>query len=599
MNQPSDEIKDRLDIVDVVQDYIQLKKAGANYKACCPFHNEKTPSFMVSQDKQIWHCFGCGKGGDIFSFVQEMEGVDFVEALKSLAQKAGIQLKKQNPQLLQQKEKLADILELAAEFFHTALLRSKAGETARKYLTERGIKDETVSEFKLGYTPDLWDALLNFLTKRHFTVQDMLSAGLIIKRESREGYYDRFRHRLMFPISDVSGKVVGFGGRVMPGEKEKEMAKYINTPQTQKYDKSRILYGLDKAKTEIRQNDMAVVVEGYMDVISSHQAGIKNVVASSGTALTQDQINLIKRYTANLVLAFDMDVAGDTAAKRGIDLALASEMNVKIARLPQGMDPDDAVRSDVKIWQEAIENAQNVMDYYFDSTLQKLDLKKVEDKKQATAILIPVISKIYNDVEKAHYIQKLATTLNIEERVLYDVMKKFQSGKPKILEKSQDKSTKENIDSREALSMQLLSYLFNFPEMIANKLDKLNPEFLHHKYQNLYNILYTYYNNKGKEFDYSEFTGTIRKEDPETADIADVVELYLQKDNLISEIGQKEASSDIDWIINTLKQKFLKDKLANLQIKLQVAENNNNKKELEKLSAEFNQLFEQLSKLNL
>lgn len=602
MNQPSDEIKDRLDIVDVVQDYIQLKKSGANFKACCPFHNEKTPSFMVSQDKQIWHCFGCSKGGDIFSFVQEMEGVEFVDALKSLAQKAGIELKRQDPKLSSQKSRLEDILELGAEFFHKSLLQSKAGEAARGYLKERQVEGSTITEFKLGYTPDLWDTLINFMSKKGFQIKDLLEAGLIIKREGREGYYDRFRHRLMFPIADVNSKIVGFGGRVMPGDNEKETAKYINSPQTQQYDKSRILYGLDKAKMEIRKQDLAVIVEGYMDVIASHQAGVKNVVASSGTALTTAQVNLIKRYTQNVVLAFDMDVAGDTAAKRGIDVAIENGMNVKIAQLPEGLDPDDAVQKDIKIWQEAIKNAQSIMDYYFVSAMKGLDFKKVDDKKIAVAVLIPQIAKIYNDVEKAHYIQKLAGTLNVEERILYDLMSKSQTQKSYrgAQVKSEDKpNNKKNVDSGASLSLQLLSYLFNFPEYIGNKINDINAEIVHSDYQDLYNILQSYYNTKEKEFDYSEFVNTISKEDQKVAKQAAVVELYLQKDNLVSEIGEKDVLNDINKIITNLKQKFLKDKMAKLHHAMKLAENNNNKEELEKLSAEFDKLSQRLSKLNL
>ncbi len=603
MNQPSDEIKERLDIVDVVQEYIQLKKVGNNYKANCPFHSEKTPSFMVSQEKQIWHCFGCGKGGDVFSFVQEMEGVEFVDALRSLAQKAGIRLKKQDPKVLTQKANLENILELTAEFFHQALLRSQAGAPARDYLKERQIKSSTISQFKLGYTPNLWDALSNFLRKKGFQEKDMLEAGLIIKREGRTGYYDRFRHRLMFPIADASGRIVGFGGRVMPGDNEKEAAKYINSPQTQYYDKSKILYGLNQAKAEIRRQDRAVVVEGYLDVISSHQAGVKNVVAASGTALTQEQIKLIKRYTENIILAFDMDVAGDTAAKRGIEAALSSGMNVKIAQLPEGMDPDDAVKKDVKIWQQAIAEAQSVMDYYFTSTFRGLDLKKVEDKKKAAASLIPIIAKIYNDVEKAHYLQKLAGRLNIEERILYDLLGKFkarESGPAKNYRANEKKSAPaKSIDSTESLTLQLLSYLFNYPELIGDQIEKIQTESLHEKYQNLYNILQNYYNAKRKEFDYTEFITTIRQEDQAAAKIADVVELYLQKDNLVSEIGPKDARIDINRIIINLKQKFLKNKMANLQQAMKTAENNNNKKELEKLTAEFDHISEQLSKLNL
>ena len=304
LNSQVDEIKSKVDIVEIIQEYIQLKPAGANWKAPCPFHNEKTPSFMVSRDKQIFHCFGCGEGGDIFTFVQKIENIDFPEALKILAEKAGVKLKKIDPTLVSQKTKLMDICHLAAEFFHKALTSSKEGQISRDYIAKRKLSPQTLADFKIGYAPDSWDLLLNLLRKKGYKDNDIFLAGLVVKND-RGQLYDRFRQRLMFPIFDQHGNIVGFTGRILDASKENQGGKYVNTPQTLIYNKSLIAYGLDKAKSEIKKQDLVVVVEGNMDVIASHQAGIKNVIASSGTALTLEQLKILQRYSNNLALAFD------------------------------------------------------------------------------------------------------------------------------------------------------------------------------------------------------------------------------------------------------------------------------------------------------
>jgi len=308
IGKPSEEIKEKLDIVDLISEYIKLKPAGMeNFRALCPFHNEKTPSFMVSRSKQIFKCFGCGEGGDVFSFVMKMEGVEFVDALRELAKKAGVELRRQDPKFYSKREKVLKILDLAASYYYQALLKSKTGQVARDYIKERKLKDLTVDEFKLGFSPDDWEMLSRFLKSRGFKDDEILESGLVVPRQGKSGYYDRFRYRLMFPIWDAQGRVVGFTARVL--RKDEKMGKYINTPQGMIYDKSRVLYGLDKAKSVVRREGKLIIVEGNMDVIASHQAGVKNVIASSGTALTSPQIEIIKRYTDKIVFAFDMDAS--------------------------------------------------------------------------------------------------------------------------------------------------------------------------------------------------------------------------------------------------------------------------------------------------
>ena len=307
-----EEIKNRLNIIDVVQEYLPLKKAGANWKAPCPFHNEKSASFMVSDTKQIWHCFGCGEGGDIFGFVMKIDGVEFSEALKTLAKKAGVELRHEDPKFTNQKTRAMEISDQAAKFFHAYLLKSTEAEAAREYLKRRGLTDQTIEEFQIGLAPNMWEGLLQVLAKKGYKPEELVSAGLVIKSDRRaDSYYDRFRNRIMFPITDVAGNVRGFTGRLMPEEEKKPDAggKYMNTPETVIYNKGHIIYGLDKAKLAVKAKNEMVIVEGQMDVIASHQAGVKNVVASSGTAFTPEQFNMLKRYAETILLSFDTDAA--------------------------------------------------------------------------------------------------------------------------------------------------------------------------------------------------------------------------------------------------------------------------------------------------
>src|SRR3989339_173899 len=343
MNNDIEEIKSKLNIVDILGEYIRLDKAGANWRALCPFHNEKSPSFMVNEEKQFWHCFGCQKSGDIFAFVMEMEGLEFREALKTLAEKAGVKLQGYSPQKAKEKNRIGEILELATKFYEVQLWKGEGKEKILPYLRERGLKDETIREFRLGYAPRGWRNAIQFLTGRGYKIEEIAKAGLLVEKkdayrdsnlrihsnsrihESHEEdirrfedsrtfadsnrFYDRFRDRVMFPIADYSGRVVGYSARVAPGADESQ-AQYVNTPETEVYHKSKILYGIDKARMEIKQRDWALLVEGNMDVIAASQAGIRNVIAVSGTALTEDQVNIIKRYTKNIKMFFDMDSAG-------------------------------------------------------------------------------------------------------------------------------------------------------------------------------------------------------------------------------------------------------------------------------------------------
>ncbi len=411
MSSPVEQIKSRLGIVDVVENYLKLQRAGANLKACCPFHNEKTPSFFVSPGRESWHCFGCNRGGDIFSFVMEIEGVEFYDALKILAHRAGVELKPVSPRQRSERERLFNLLEEAKKFYESKL---KENSGVIPYLKERGLKGETAKAFGIGFAPDGWRNLYDFLKSKAYSDSEIQKSGMAIKSE--KGYYDRFRSRIMFPLYNFSGQIAGFSGRIF-GKEDDKTGKYINTPQTILYDKSKILYGFDKAKTEIRKKDFCVLVEGQMDVIMSHQAGFINTVAVSGTALTAEHLKIIKRLTNNLVMAFDKDEAGFSASKRGIDLALAEGMEVKAALVPAGKDPADAIKENPKDWQEAIENSSHIIKFYLDS---------LSDRKEIEKTVLPYAAILPSEIEKAHWVKEVAKKLCVKEESVWEELKKIK-----------------------------------------------------------------------------------------------------------------------------------------------------------------------------
>ena len=439
-----EEIKERLDIVEVISTYVPLRKAGNLYKGLCPFHQEKTPSFVVYPDRGTWHCFGaCGTGGDVFSFVMKRDNLDFREALEVLAQKAGVNLAPPSAERSQQDQtidRLREINQAAAVYFHNQLRHAPQGQGARDYLAGRGFSDATIDAFLLGYAADRWDGLLAHLQSKNYELADILAAGLVIEREQpepgRSPVYDRFRHRVMVPIRDVHGHVIGFGARALRSDQQ---PKYLNTPQTVLFEKSSVLYGLDVARRSIRPRGKAIIVEGYMDVLACHQAGEDNVVASMGTALTEPQIKQLRRYTSTIVLALDADAAGQAATLRGLSQARDAldrewvpvltatglvrhearlAVDLRVMTLPEGKDPDDVVRADVSLWRELVNNAQPVVDYYFDLARGELDLATAQGKSEAVERLAPLIFEVSDEVKRSHYTQQLARLIQTDERTL-------------------------------------------------------------------------------------------------------------------------------------------------------------------------------------
>jgi DNA primase len=454
-----DEVKSRLNIVDIVSAKVPLKKAGHNFKGLCPFHNEKTPSFMVSPDRQSFHCFGCGKGGSVIDFVMEYEHVDFVEALETLAEKAGVKLERRVDDTPQgkTKTKILEVNHLASEFYHYILTSHKLGENARQYLKERGVTEKTIKTFMLGYSPNSWDGLAKFLRKKGYDEKLLETAGLLVP--SARGGYDRFRGRVMFALRDHRGNVVGFSGRLL--DKEIKEAKYINTSETPVYIKGNMLYGLDVTKAAIQKENEAIVMEGEFDVISSFQEGIGNIVAIKGSALTEAHVNLLRRFAERITFALDSDMAGDAASRRGIDIAQRAGMDLRVVAIPNGKDPDEAVREDPVSFKKAIKNAVPIYDYFLASAVKRFDPKTSFGKKKISDELIPHLAAIENPVVQSHYMKLVGEALDVSEDVIAEGVRRMlrmPSYKPK--EQDAEKKSGTEIHTRaEKLELYMLAIL--------------------------------------------------------------------------------------------------------------------------------------------
>lgn len=458
-----EEVKQRTDIVEVVSQYLDLSKSGRNFRGLCPFHQEKTPSFFVFPERQGWHCFGaCGSGGDVFSFVMKKEGISFGDALRRLAERAGVTLRDRSEGPKEAKEKLARLYQVnqsAARYFHETLLESAAAETARRYLSRRGVSEKSVRDFQLGYSLDSWEDLKRYLLELGHQESELLEAGLVIRSDDGKTH-DRFRNRLIFPISDVQDRVTGFGGRVL----DDSLPKYLNSPQTPVFDKSRSLYAVNLAREAIRQSDVVVLVEGYLDVITAHQHGLGNVIAAMGTSVTEAQIDIIKRLSRNLVLALDADAAGGEAMLRCVGYESRLGAEVKVIILPPGQDPDQVIRQDAGAFKELVSGAVPVMDYTFDMMTSGLDLTTAGGKAQAAAKLLPIIAEMKDDIRRDHYLNKLArlteTSYNSIEAAFSRV--KSHPGRWRASSRGVDRDLKKAFSS--PVEENCLNLLLRYPE---------------------------------------------------------------------------------------------------------------------------------------
>ena len=411
------EIKSKLPVLDVVGETVTLKRAGTVHKGLCPFHAEKTPSFIVTPDRETWHCFGCGEHGDIFTFVMRRDGLDFREALERLAERAGVELSERTAREDRLRKRLRDALESAISFYRQVLLEAHQAERARSYLAERGFSEETLERFGIGYALNNWEALTKRLRAKGYTDQELMGAGLA-SPSTRGGVYDRFRGRIIIPIRDASGRPIGLGGRIMPGA---EGPKYLNSPATTLFDKSRTLYGIDLAKAAIRREKLAVIVEGYTDVMAAHQAGFANVVASLGTALTAGQVELANRYADGVALAYDVDLAGEAATQRGLLEELGPVVSkVRVIRIPSGKDPDEFIRTDPEGWRAAVAEAEELLPYFMQRAAGEVDMRQAQGRSAYTRRMLDLLRRIPDRVEQDSYVPQLSRLAGIDERILRD-----------------------------------------------------------------------------------------------------------------------------------------------------------------------------------
>ncbi len=586
-------IKDKIDIKQLIEEYIPVKKAGAYWKANCPFHHEKTPSFMISPEKQIWHCFGCSKGGDIFSFLQEIEGINFPEALKLLADRAGVKLT-QNFVTEVNKDKKNRLLEInskAANFFHHFLLEMSQAKPAREYLEKRGLSLEMIKDWQIGFVSDQWDLLTQYLLKKGFNIDDIVAAGLSLKKERGSGYFDRFRGRIMFPLFDVHGNVVGFTGRVLV-ETESSGGKYVNTPQTEIYDKSRVLYGLNKAKQEIKNKDLAVLVEGQMDVLACHQAGMKNVIAASGTALTAEQISLIKRFTKNIAMAFDKDNAGENAAKRGIDTAIAQGMNVKVIQIPEnsGKDADECLKKNPEVWFMAVDEAKLIMEWFFENVLKKYSLQDSQQKKKAAGELLEQISKIPEQIEQDYWLQKMSDKFSVQTELLRQTMRSFgkkEFNKPKKEDEKNYNKASELFNSRSRmLEEQFLAILLKTPAFLLEIGPKMDRDYFSlSEFSELYENIKNSYNDKAASEKNGPFTFIFDEKQQETATI-----VLMKGEKEFGDKDDKEIKETFYKIFEEIRKEWLKNEKDKIKFLLNEAQEKGDTKEVEKYFNELSQL---------
>lgn len=567
------QIKDRLDIVEVMSNYLTLKKAGVNLKTNCPFHNEKTPSLMISPERQTFKCFGCGEGGDIFTFIEKMEGVDFFNALKILAEKAGVTLKSRSVKYGEQefksdlKTKIYEINDWTKKLYHKILTEHPKAEKARKYIKSRGLDEKIVKEFELGYAPASWELLIKFLKGKGYTEEEIIKAGVAIKSD-RGGSYDRFRGRIMFPINNIMGLTVAFTSRIL--EDDPNQAKYINSSESLIYTKGKTIYGLDKAKMTIKESDLAVFVEGNMDVIACHRAGFKNVVATSGTAITADQLKILNRYASIIALSFDHDKAGEAAMKKAVRIALENDINTKIISIDGPYkDSDEAIKADPKNWERAVKNSRPSLEYWIDLLIKKSPDLSVLTKKSIAKEILPVIKAISSDIEKEYYIKYLAGKLSVSESSIVSSLEKTKHEGNKIGEKEETKQIKLSIENK------IFGIVWNFPEL-AEK------------------CMGVEITSKNKVLD--SFLSMLQSGKIIKAEIKPDALLILNQFAMLAllEIGANDiesAKTELLFLLSRLKSERKEGLKSEFAKKIQEAEQSGDKEQLKKLLLEFSNLI--------
>jgi DNA primase len=545
MSTSVEQIKEKLSIEDVISSYIKLERAGNSLKARCPFHNEKTPSFFVSPDRGGYYCFGCGVKGDIFTFVQEFEGIDFVGALKILADRAGVQLEKISPKVADKKERLYYLLEVTTEFLEKNLQNE---EIPLDYLKKRGLTEKTIKDWRIGYVRNEWRTIYEHLKSKGFLDEEMERAGMI--KTEGQNTYDRFRGRIMFPLFDSAGRVIAFSGRIMPAFDDGKAGKYLNSPQTEIFDKSKTLYGFDRAKLSIRKLDFSVLVEGQMDIIMSHQAGFTNTVASSGTALTAEHLKLLKRISNRIIMSFDSDNAGAKAAERGWALALASGMEVKVAAIPKGYDPADLILKNKEEFKDVLKNAVHIIDFLLERVYQE----NTDERKIGIAIknkVLPYLSLIDSNIEKSHYVSKISGRTGIKEEAIWDDLKKVKLDEDYVSKAVEEKIVEKTVDKLPKGSAERsLASIIALEE--SRKVKVLDPSLVREKVKNIL-----------KSDEYDLLDENIKKMSGELA---------FEAESYYGDLDEVKFNKELDYILLNLQEDIFKKELADLMLELKKAE---------------------------
>src|SRR5688572_26438005 len=494
----AEEVKQKLDLIEVVGEYVRLQPAGGqSLKGLCPFHGEKTPSFYAHRDKQFWHCFGCSEGGDVFTFYQKMENVDFRDALKELARRAGVALPEFDPKADSERAAALSVLEDAARYYEAAL-KHPVGARAQAYLDRRCLKPETIAQVRVGYAPATWDSVVKALQGKGHSIENIMAAGLAIPSDKNRSHYDRFRDRVMIPLRDEKGTVVGFTGRILPDSPEAEKTgKYVNTPETIVYKKRRLVYALDRAKNQIKKADFAVLVEGNMDAVSSHEAGVKNVVAVSGTAFSTDQIDILKRYCTRIALAFDADIAGQNAAARALPHAWKNGLQVMVVTLPPGFkDPDEVIRKDPQLWVKAISGARDMIEYSIEQAIASVKPQDAYGKRKAIQSLKAVFELLEDPVLRDHWIHETAQKLLLTDDGLREALATAKKPAPASTGPA---APAPKIETREErLSARLFCLMLSEPELFSAHAGSLDDRFPEGPMRELAKFLKAQYSGNGK-----------------------------------------------------------------------------------------------------
>ncbi|MDO8490360.1 MAG: DNA primase [bacterium] len=591
-----EEIKSRIDIVDLVKEYLQLSVAGSNFKGRCPFHQEKSASFMVSPAKQIWHCFGCSEGGDLFTFFMKQEGVEFGEALRVLAERAGVKLEQRDPRIQGEKNRLNSLMELAVQYYQQALLRSPKAEVARAYLAKRGFDAAALDEFGIGYALPDFEHLTSFLLSRKYTVAELAQVGLAIKKDQGYGYFDRFRNRIMIPIRNIHGAVIGFGARTLDPA-ENTGPKYLNSPQTILYDKGRTVFGLDRAKFAIRQDDSAILVEGYMDFFAIYMAGMHNVAATSGTALTVDQVRLIKRFTQHFLFSFDADAAGGQATMRGIEIALKEGVDVRIIQLPKDekgqslyKDPDECVKKDLDAWKHAVSHSVSFVEYCFEQTITEEARQNSFDKKKASRKLLDIISLIPDRIEQDHWIKRLGAQLGLTESILWEELKRKSVSASQNTKTTTSDTQEDRVEHIDVFFALLLAQ----PQLIGKVANVLTVDMIEDsEKQELYRKLLELYAQGGQE------TGSSLVSMIDAALPAAFIQKYYflaERDNAATDPLERERT--LLNLSKVLAARAVKKTLQILQLRMQQAERSGDSAAMQEATTLFSQLQTHLNQLN-